>query len=397
MSIIADEKILFESPSPEDVYCYTPALCHGFDGRIIAGFDLGGPGTEKLMGPRSDSGDYPTGNQVRIFLSDDDGANWRESPSYLPMLHAMLFRAGKFLYAIGQSGRLLISRSADNGESWSTPAVLESEHQWHQSAGRIDSRNGKIYLVYEQRIPGAAWPGVSPVLMSAAEDADLCDPASWTFSEPFRAESMLHRLAPGSMPSNVNCILETSVIRIYNQNNVFFDPEDRTVLLLMRAETGRGNIGAVLKGVERKDGSLGIELLEYPAGSPLFLIPLPGGQMKFHIDYDPVSQLYWMVSSPKLDTYLKTGLTYVESADDRRRLELFWSVDGLEFESAGIIALGNGKGARHYASLLFNGDDLLVLTRSGDSRAKDLHDGNLITLHRVRNFRQYAKNTIQYA
>ena len=153
MPFIADEKLLFESPSPQDIYCYTPALCRGFGGRIVAGFDLGGPGTEKLAGPRSDSGDYPCGNQLRILLSDDGGASWRESASRLPMLHAMLFRAGRFLYAIGQSGRLVISRSADNGESWSAPAVLESEHRWHQSAGRIDFRHGKLYLVYEQRFP----------------------------------------------------------------------------------------------------------------------------------------------------------------------------------------------------------------------------------------------------
>ncbi|MST98256.1 exo-alpha-sialidase [Victivallaceae bacterium BBE-744-WT-12] len=395
MSLIADEKLLFESPSPQDIYCYTPALCRGFGGRIVAGFDLGGPGTEKLAGPRSDSGDYPCGNQLRILLSDDGGASWRESASRLPMLHAMLFRAGRFLYAIGQSGRLVISRSADNGESWSAPAVLESEHRWHQSAGRIDFRHGKLYLVYEQRIPEAPWPGVSPVLMAAREEADLCDPASWTFSEPFRAEALFDRLAAAGWRhrgGGVPGVLETSVIRIHDPDHAFFDPEDRTVLLLMRAETGSGNVGAVLKGVERPDGTLAVEPLESPAGSPLFLIPLPGGQLKFHIDYDPVSRLYWMVSSPKVDGCRKPGLPWYEACGDRRRLELFWSSNGLEFASAGMVAEGRGKlDSRHYASLLFDGDDLLVLARSGDCRAKTLHDGNLITLHRVRNFRERAK------
>jgi len=57
-----------------------------------------------------------------------------------------------------------------------------------------------------------------------------------------------------------------------------------------------------------------------------------------------------------------------------------------------MVAEGRGKlDSRHYASLLFDGDDLLVLARSGDCRAKTLHDGNLITLHRVRNFRERAK------
>lgn len=394
MSIIADEKQMFESPSPGDIYCYTPALCHGFDGRIVAAFDLGGPGTEKLSGPRSKSGDYPSGNQLRIMLSDDRGANWRECGSRLPMLHAMIFRAGKCLYAIGQGGALLISRSADNGESWSDPAVLEGEHNWHQSAGRVDFRHGKVYLVYEQRVPGAPWPGVSPVLMAAKEDADLCDRRRWTFSEPFRAEPVLAELSAAGWPhfgGGTYGVLETSVIRIYDPEHQFYDPEDRTVLLLMRAEAGIGNVGAILKGVEAADGSLHIELLKSPAGSRLFLIPFPGGQLKFHLDYDPLSKLYWMVASPKLDGYSKPGKPWDEICGDRRHLELLYSSNGIEFQSAGMVAEGKGVlDSRHYASLLFDGDDLLVLARSGDDRAKSLHDGNLITLHRVKNFRSLA-------
>ena len=34
-----------------------------------------------------------------------------------------------------------------------------------------------------------------------------------------------------------------------------------------------------------------------------------------------------------------------------------------------------------------DGDDLVILSRSGDERAKSAHDGNLITFHRVKNFR----------
>ncbi len=388
MSIIADEKRIFESPSPSDIFCYTPALCHGFDGRLIAGFDLGGPGTEKLEGPRSKFGDYPSGNQMRILLSDDDGETWRESGTRLPMWHAMIFQAGGVLYAIGQGGPLFISRSTDNGEHWSDLAVLEDEHRWHQSAGRVDFRHGKVYLVYEQRIPNAPWPGVSPVLMAAKEDADLCDRNRWTFSEPFRAEPVFAELTAAGWPhfgGGAYGVLETSVIRIYDPVHEFYDPEDRTVLLLMRAETGIGNVGAIAKGVEAADGSLRIELLKSAAGSRLFLIPFPGGQLKFHIDYDPVSKLYWMVASPRIDGFRKAPIF------ERRRLELLYSSNGIEFQSAGLVANGKGeRDSRHYASLLIDGDDLLVFTRSGDDRAKSLHDGNLLTLHRVKNFRSLA-------
>ncbi len=392
MQLIADEKILFESPYPEDVFCYTPSLCRGFDGRILAGFDLGGPGTARLEGVRSDSGDYESGNQFRILLSDDDGVSWRESSTRLPMLHVMLFRAGNALYALGQSGRLVISRSCDNGESWSEVSVLDSDHMWHQSAGRIDFRNGNVYAVYEQRIPNAPWPGVSPVLMSAREEADLREPANWRFSEPFRAEALFaeqgirHFFADGTVG-----VLETNVIRIYDPNHLYYDPEDRTVLLLMRAETGLGNVGAVLKGIDLPDGTLRIEPLRTPRGEKLFLLPFPGGQIKFHLDYDPVSQLYWMISSPKLDGFRAPGAPWFEACGERRRLELLCSRNGLEFRSVGVVAEGEGKlDSRHYASLLFDGDDLLVFARSGDERARNLHDGNLLTLHRVKNFRTLA-------
>lgn len=43
--------------------------------------------------------------------------------------------------------------------------------------------------------------------------------------------------------------------------------------------------------------------------------------------------------------------------------------------------------ARHYVSVDIDGDDLVILSRSADERAKSAHDGNLITFHRVKAFR----------
>ncbi|NMA45133.1 MAG: hypothetical protein GX945_01075, partial [Lentisphaerae bacterium] len=41
-------------------------------------------------------------------------------------------------------------------------------------------------------------------------------------------------------------------------------------------------------------------------------------------------------------------------------------------------------------SLLIVDEDMLVLSRSGDLDAKSRHDTNLITLHRIPNFRRLA-------
>ena len=115
-------------------------------------------------------------------------------------------------------------------------------------------------------------------------------------------------------------VLETNVIRIYDREHLYYDPEDRTLLLLMRAETGLGNVGAVLRGIESPDGALRIEPLRSVSGGKFFLLPFPGGQMKFHIDYDAESGLYWMVASPKSDGFRTPGVPWYEACGDRRRL-----------------------------------------------------------------------------
>ncbi len=37
--------------------------------------------------------------------------------------------------------------------------------------------------------------------------------------------------------------------------------------------------------------------------------------------------------------------------------------------------------------MILDGDDLCIVSRSGDERARTAHDGNIVTFHRVRRFR----------
>ena len=43
MNFIASEKILWKSPDPQNLYCYSPFLAEGFDDRLILSFDISGP------------------------------------------------------------------------------------------------------------------------------------------------------------------------------------------------------------------------------------------------------------------------------------------------------------------------------------------------------------------
>jgi len=55
---------------------------------------------------------------------------------------------------------------------------------------------------------------------------------------------------------------------------------------------------------------------------------------------------------------------------------------------AALVAVGPVEhGSRHYASMVIDGDDLHILSRSGDEKAYNAHNGNIITFHTVENFR----------
>ena len=78
-----------------------------------------------------------------------------------------------------------------------------------------------------------------------------------------------------------------------------------------------------------------------------------------------------------------------DPVNERHRLALYFSRNCFDWCFAGIAALTDDENAaRSYASMAIQGEDLLILSRSGDDHAKDNHDTNLITLHRVENFRE---------
>ena len=389
MKYIADEHILYHSPNSEGLYCYTPWICHGFNGRLLASFDIAGPFLKEMPGPKSDHGDYGS-NQCRIYRSDDHGKTWIHCAD-LPMLHARIFAAGKCLYLLGHSGRLLIAKSQDNGETWSPVSVLDPECRWHQSGGSIDFHNGKVYLSMEKTPYTDHWHGGDPILMSADVEHDLMQRESWHFSNIIRFDDCAKFANTSPIDFFGNCWLESSVVRIYDPRHRFFDPSGRSVLVFLRVD-GCEHYAAVLRGLENPDGSLSLETLKREDSSSLIFFPFPGGHMKFHIVYDEKERLYWMVAS---HTEYSAGFS-APPFRERRALGLYCSKTLFDWQLAGIVSAGEKTiCSRHYASLVIDGDDILIACRSGDQSAKNTHDTNMITIHKVRNFRNYALKGVQ--
>ena len=407
MKHLADEYVtVVESPDPEHVWCYSPGLLRLESGRIIATMDFGGAGVKDMDGacrryPRSDL--YSTG---RVFLSDDGGETWRQTAAALPMLCMRPFAAGDAVYVIGFCQDLGIARSDDGGETWSEMRLLSHGQYWLQGPCNVWYENGCVYLVMERLTKREGWPvcASAPVLMRGRVEDDLTDLSSWTFASELVFEEQIDqdRFVDFGIPfypdvkdgymAGIRCgWLETNVVRLKKKNDMFYDPSGRTFHLFMRAWTGLTWTGAIAKVVEKEDGSMETLLETAPSGRRMVFVNIPGGgQSKFHILYDERSKTYWLISNQFIDGMVNFNLMTPNERKgyDRSRLALYYSYNCFDWIFAGIVAAGNSlKESRSYASMQFDGEDLIVLSRTGDNDTLNGHDTNRITFHRIRDFR----------
>lgn len=413
--LLANDYIpVFASPDPATIFCYSPGLARCPDGRLIATLDLGGPGVAGLPGPKSAHGDFGRPNQGKIFTSDDRGQTWVHRADF-PFLHARPFVAGSACYVLGHDNDLRIIRSDDNGETWGEPAWLTHGQRWHQAPCNVHQAGGRIYLVMERQIyddvKGWGVSTLAPVLMRGESGADLTARENWTFASelafrdaiptdaldyfgvPFYPSSRTeaYEAAVGRSSAPIGW-LETNVVQFTDPDHIWHDPTGRTFHLWARAHTGGTGYAAIAKVVEQPDGGMVTMLETTPSGRTAAFVPCPGGQMKFHILRDDITGLFWLLSSQATDSMTRADRLLADRYglpnNERHRLQLHFSRNCLDWCFAGIVAMGaSPRQSRHYASMVIDGDDLHILSRSGDERAASAHNGNLITFHTVKDFR----------
>jgi hypothetical protein len=421
--LAAEYVTVFESPDPQALCVYSPGIARVESGRLVATLDLTGRGMEAWAGVNLERPGNGGFKQGRIYTSDDGGRTWNHRACF-PFFHARPFVVGRSVYVLGHAGDLIIMRSEDDGATWTTPARLTEGQSWHQAPCNDHYAHGCVYLVMERRVrlDIKSWPvgELAPILMRASVTADLTKPESWTFASELSFRDALPGAetdpaidffgvpffkAPyprGSTPaSGRNCAplgwLETNVVQFTDPNHIWQDPTGKTFHLWMRAHTGGTGYACIAKVVEQGDapgtGAMETKLEKAPSGKTMLYVPCPGGQMKFHVLYDEQTKLYWLLSTQATDSMIRPDRMpadrYNLPNNERRRLQLHFSKNMIDWCFAGLVAVGPAEHAsRHYASMAIDGNDLVILSRSGDQRAKSAHDGNLITFHRVKSFRE---------
>ena len=418
MKELAQEYVeVFRSEHPDSFFCYSPAIIRLENGRLLATIDVRDIDEDRKAKGLCDGWYHENARSAwlgKIFSSDDGGKTWQHRGDF-PFLHARPFVCGNIIYILGHAGDLKIIRSEDNGDSWGEVSALTRGQKWHQAPCNVCYANGCVYLVMEREkydYP-EKWKVIdlAPVLMRGRLTDDLTKVENWAFADEVCYRDIRDRVEPNAFgvpfyrynpcetvqlapkrPMHPVGILETNVVQFYDPKHVWYDPAGKTFHLFARAHTGGVNHAGLFKVVEDDQGNMHTILEKVPSGNEIFFINLPGGQMKFHILYDGQAGLYWLLTSQSTDSMTDVRRLDPDRFDmpnnERNRLMLYFSKNCMDWCFAGIVAIGKGhKQSRHYASMCFDGDDLCVLSRSGDEHCFSAHDTNLIIFHRVKNFR----------
>ena len=421
MKINNKYSLVYKSPFSKRAFAGCPGITLLKNGRLVCTLNVMGSGEfneehvvtkASAHGFQNNKGKFVVG---KVFASDDKGKTWQHKANF-PFFHARPFIADNgVLYIIGHCGDLKIIRSDDNGETWSKVSSLTQGQSWHQTSANVCYKGDNIYLVMEREmyddIKGWTVSVMAPVTLRADIRDDLLKTESWSFAQEVVFRDIIDKnkldyfgvpfyKTPDKSPAYLNGNLkravspmgwlETNIVQIYDENHYWYD--ENAFYLFMRAHTGGTGYCAVAKVTESKDGSMTTSLAKMPSGVKAAFLPIPGGHMRFHILYDTRSKLYWLLSSQATDSMTKANKLpsdrYNLPNNQRNRLQLHFSKNCIDWCFAAMVAIGETNiESRHYASMAIDGDDLYCVSRSGDKEASNAHNVNMITFHKIEDFR----------
>ena len=335
----------------------SPTLVRLPSGALISAMDVfaGAHGNSKL---------------TLIFKSFDDGKSWKYVTDIYPSFWPKLFMHKDVLYLFAGShdyGDMLIGCSKDEGETWSAPVRLipgcgPFEMGPHKAPMPVISHQGRLYTAIDY----GAWRYQEHRngLLSISEDGDLMDPGQWEFTPFLQYDSAWPNAPVGSCPG---CI----------EGNAVVSPEGIISNYLRidhpKAVPNHGK-AVVLKGNNQDpQGPLTLDrIVDCPVGS----------NSKFQPSQDPVTKQYIDVGTEQgPQTPGRTVLSMAVS-DDFYTWRIAKRILDYRNEDPKFIGF-------QYPDWIFDGDDILLLSRTAFGRPYNFHDANYQTFHRIENFRQY--------
>lgn len=351
-------------------YLHPDDNCYSFSGRALCSPSLvRHPEGHLLASMDVFSGNHPQ-NLTLIFRSDDNGESWHYVCELMPCFWGKLFVHKGILYMLSVSteyGDLLIGKSEDGGKTFSAPVTLLRGSNGkngfpgvHKNPQNIFYHNGRIYETLEW----GTWGLTSEkdyyhaaMVMSCDENADLLDPESWHFTPPVKYDPTWDGVAEDGIRGTIEGTITTLPDgKLYN---------------VMRYQTQAEKKILAYRIPDDPDAPI-----EYSHA-----INFDGNLSKFMIKFDDVSRKYISIISRRID----------ESKTARNLLSLVCSVDCEHWETVcDLIDRRNDDPQMvgfQYIDFEIEGDDIIYLSRTAMNNAKNYHDANYSTFHRIRNFR----------
>ena len=411
-------RLVYASPNGKDMSCYSPHILPLKSGRLLVSMDISdrSEGAKYCRELGLETWQEKKGARFSgmLFVSDDDGARWQYIRSF-PFIQARSFCDGNRIYLLGHANDLCIMYSDDDGESWSGVFHLTEGEKWHQAPCNVWYDGGYVYLVMERKVYDdvRGWDVniLAPVLMKGKLGTDLTQRENWVFADEktFRDTVDVARLnyipcpffpmdnykpidaAPGRPMAPMGW-LETNVVKINDVKHLWYGGDKRVFHLISRLHSGSTNFAALLRVTDYGDHMV-TETQKAPSGKDMTIIPLPGGQMKFHILFDEKTKTYWLLSTQATDSLTRAECLPPERFglpdNERRRLQLHFSRNCYDWCFAGMVDIGDSEfESRHYAAMAIKNEDLCIVSRSGGPDSKNPHDTDRITYHIVKNFRE---------
>jgi hypothetical protein len=375
--------VVNRSPDPARVYLGSPSLVRLVDGTMLISHDWFGPGTNN--------------DQVSVHASADGGNAWQEIARLQNLFWPSLFVHGAASYLIGNThlyGDVVIRRSTDKGRTW-TEALDEDtgilrRGRAHGAPVPVVVHAGRIWRGVEAVVGDEDWPRhFHSMVMSAPVDADLLQAQSWIFSAPLPFDrEWISGERPGWLEGNVIVAPDGSLRNLLRTHAApgINDPLPLSGVLATIPRWELAALGRVAADGRRMDFDPGKDFIHFP-----------GSQSKFTVRFDSVSGRYW--SLVQKITNIHAGYDWRYSPYHQRNvLLLISSADLLHWrEERLVLRYREGRVVQaespvgfQYADWQFDADDLLVALRTAWAGAANYHDANLITFHRVPDFRQPA-------
>ena len=343
-------------------YLCSPSLVRHPDGYLLASMDVF-------------AANHPQ-NLTLIFRSDDEGESWHYVSELMPCFWGKMFIHRGELYMLSCSteyGDLLIGKSKDGGKTFGAPVCLlrgsngkNGNDGVHKNPQNVFVYNGRIYSTLEW----GSWCNKdfchAAMVMSCDENDDLLDPENWHFSEPLKYDPSWRGTVKGEALGTIEGTL-----------TVLPDGELYNVM--------RYNI---VKGEPPYGLVLAYRVNSLDPDAPLIYshsVKMPCNNSKFMIKYDAVSEKYYSIVT-RIDCEARIhrrNLLSLMSSPDMKE----WSVvcDLIDKRNEDMETVG-----LQYVDFEIEGEDMIYLCRTAINGAKNYHDANYSTFHRIKGFRHLS-------